>query len=237
MEKRHILVVDDDSQYLEMVKTSLEIEGCQVTSAGNGISALKMIQTQQFDLAIIDVMMPRIDGMTLTRNIRAFSQIPIILVTGKKTAAEDMVKGLEIGADDYLTKPYKIPLLKAKISAILRRVNRGEDKYEQASTLTVGPIEIDYNKAEVTVNGQPAMLSSTEYRLLIMLAQNLGQVITYQHLLESVWGREYLQDRKILWVTVARLRQKLGVDKKNSPYVVTKSGIGYLLTPEPDTEA
>lgn len=224
-----ILAVDDEQLYRHLLKVNLEQEGYTVITANDGIEALDTISVRHPDLVILDVMMPRLDGLTTCERIRQFSNIPIIMLTAKGDE-QDRVNGLNMGADDYVVKPFSAIELVARVRAVLRRAETtepiGQNRY-----FIHGNLKIDFARAEVWTDNKPVFLSATEYRLLIQFAQNVGQVLSAEDLLISIWGPQYRQDKEILWVSIARLRQKLEDDPHKPVHIVTRAGLGYLMPP------
>jgi DNA-binding response OmpR family regulator len=172
-------------------------------------------------------MMPVIDGFTVCERIREFSNIPIIIVTAKGEE-RDRVRGLDLGADDYIVKPFSATELLARVRAVLRRAQK-TDMMFQPSVFTHGNLRIDFARAEVFRDDRMVFLSATEYRLLLQMAQNIGRVIPSEKLLQDVWGEEYAEDKEILWVSISRLRQKLETDPRDPKHIVTRSGLGYTI--------
>ena len=226
----NILIVDDELLYQRLVKVNLEQEGYEVTQANDGESALDIISEKSFDLIILDIMMPGIDGFETCERIRQFSNIPIIMLTAKGEE-EDRVKGLNYGADDYVIKPFSATELIARVKAVLRRAQTIETVY-QSRYFVHQNLKIDFAKAEVWKEDKPIYLSATEYRLLIHFAHNIGKVLAAKDLLATVWGDSYKNDKEILWVSIARLRQKIE-DMPNKPkHIVTRAGLGYIMPAE-----
>lgn len=224
-----ILAVDDEPLYQHLLKVNLEKEGYEVITAGNGEDALDMVSSRQPDLVIMDVMMPKLDGITACERIRQFSNVPIIILTARGEE-QDRVRGLNIGADDYMVKPFSATELVARVRAVLRRTNNA-DQATQNRYFSHGNLKIDFARAEVWKDNKPVFLSATEYRLLIQFAHHVGQVLTAEELLMAIWGPQYREDKEILWVSIARLRQKLE-DNPHSPlHIVTRAGLGYLMPP------
>lgn len=225
----HILVVDDEARYLHLVKVNLEAAGYIVTTAGNGEEALELVSSHAPDLLILDVMMPRLDGFTTCERIRQFSSVPIIMLTAKGEE-QDRVRGLNVGADDYVVKPFSATELIARVRAVLRRAQNAEGA-TQNRFFTHGNLKIDFARAEVWKDEKPVFLSATEYRLLIQFAHHVGHVLSAEELLTAVWGSQYRDDKEILWVSIARLRQKLEDNPHSPQHIVTRSGLGYLMPP------
>jgi DNA-binding response OmpR family regulator len=226
----NILIVDDELLYQRLVKVNLEQEGYEVAQASDGESALDIISDKSFDLVILDIMMPGIDGFETCERIRQFSNIPIIMLTAKGEE-EDRVKGLNYGADDYVVKPFSATELIARVKAVLRRAQTMETVYQSRYFVHLN-LKIDFAKAEVWKDDKPIFLSATEYRLLIHFAHNIGKVLSAKDLLATVWGDSYKNDKEILWVSIARLRQKIE-DMPNKPkHIVTRAGLGYIMPAE-----
>ena len=222
-----ILVVDDETRYLRLLQINLETEGYEVITASNGLEAIEEITNYAPDLVLLDIVMPNLDGISTCERIRQFSNIPIIMLTARDTE-EDKVHCLNIGADDYITKPFSATEVLARVRAILRRTSNLK-KDPQSNIFSNGYLKIDYGKAEIWKRDQHISLTATEYRLLIMFAHNLGKVITADELLTATWGPEYRNDKEILWVSIARLRQKLEDNPKEPQLIITRSGLGYVM--------
>ena len=225
-----ILTVDDEPLYQRLVQGNLAAEGYDVVTAGNGEQALEMIPAVSPDLVLLDVLMPRLDGITTCERIRAFSMVPIIMLTARGDE-QDRVNGLNAGADDYIVKPFSAPELVARVKAVLRRAQKSEST-DSSQFFQHYNLKIDFAKAEVTRDDKPVYLSATEYRLLIQFAHNIGSVLSPEALLIAVWGEQYKEDKEILWVSIARLRQKLEDNPHSPKHIVTKAGLGYILPPE-----
>jgi len=223
-----ILVVDDEPRYLRLLEANLRTEGYQIITAQNGKEAVETFSNNPVDLILLDVLMPQMDGFTVCQRIRQYSNVPIIILTSKGEE-QDRVRGLDVGADDYLVKPFSVMELLARVRAVLRRAHiseTGQDRY-----FTHTNLRIDLARAEVWRDEHLVFLSATEYRLLLQFAHNVGKVLAAEELLGSVWGPEYRSDKEILWVTIARLRQKVEDDPHNPKHIVTRSGLGYLMPP------
>ena len=225
-----ILEVDDEPLYLRLLKVNLEPEGYEVITASDGEAALELVASKQPDLVILDVMMPKLDGITTCERIRQFSNVPIIILTARGEE-QDRVRGLDVGADDYVVKPFSVTELVARVRAVLRRAKNQEDDITQSRYFVHGNLKIDFARAEVWRDDKQVYLSATEYRLLIQFAHNIGQVLTAEDLLMAVWGNQYKDDKEILWVSIARLRQKLEDNPHSPVHIVTRSGLGYLMPP------
>ncbi len=223
-----ILVVDDEPRYLRLLEANLLTKDYEVYTATDGEEALESFSANPVDLVLLDVMLPRMDGFAVCQRIRQFSNVPIIMLTAKGEE-QDRVKGLDVGADDYLVKPFSVMELLARVRAVLRRSQvdeTGQDRF-----FTHGNLRIDFARAEVWLGDQPVSLSATEYRLLLQFTHNIGKVLSAEELLTGVWGPEYRDDKEILWVTIARLRQKVEDDPHMPKHIATRSGLGYLMTP------
>jgi DNA-binding response OmpR family regulator len=236
--KPTILVADDDPQLLRLSVRNLEMESYAVLSASDGEQALKQIEQQMPDLVLLDVTMPKLDGFTVCQRVREFSAVPIIMVTARGQDQEK-VRGLNLGADDYLTKPFNVEELLARVRAVLRRAHlsaAGPAAGMQAR-VSLGDLTIDYAQHLVTKAGEEVPLTPTEYRLLAYLAQNAGRIVTQDQLLEEVWGEEYVGESHMLQVNINRLRRKLEADPLHPRYIQTKVGVGYSLSAQPDPSA
>ena len=228
MSKR-ILIADDEPRYLRLLEANLRTEGYEVVTAQGGLQGLEVFSNQPIDLVLLDVMMPRLDGFSTCQRLREFSNVPIIILTAKGEE-QDRVRGLDLGADDYMVKPFSATELLARVRAVLRRtqilVEPGQERF-----FIHGSLKIDFARAEVWSGETPVSLSATEYRVLLQFTHNVGNILTSEDLLSSVWGPEYKSDKEILWVSIARLRQKLEDDAHNPKHIVTRSGLGYLMPP------
>jgi DNA-binding response OmpR family regulator len=222
-----ILIVDDEPLLVKGLKYSLEQDGYLTDTAYDGKEALEKQGAQKYDLIILDLMLPEIDGLEVCQRIRERSDTPIIMLTAK---GEDMNKilGLEYGADDYMTKPFNILELKARIKAILRRSGNKETKFGD-QVIYVDDFMINTLGRKVTVNGKEINLTAKEFDLLILLATNPGKVFTREELLEVIWGYEYFGDLRTVDVHVRRLREKIEKDTTNYEYILTKWGVGYYF--------
>ena len=222
-----ILVVDDEPRYVRLIEANLKTEGFDVLKAYDGESGIEQVVTQSPDLVLMDIMMPGMDGFATCKRIREFSDVPIIVVTAKGDE-RDRVRGLDLGADDYIVKPFSATELLARVRAVLRRAARSADGYEQENIFHDN-LRIELARAEVILDNKVVYLSATEYRILLQLARNIGKVISAEQLLRDVWGEEYMKDKEILWVSISRLRQKLELDPHQPRHIVTRSGIGYTM--------
>lgn len=226
---KRILIVDDEPRYLRLLEANLHSEGYEVVTAQDGMQALDVFSTNPIDLVLMDVMMPRLDGFGATQRLREFTNVPIVILTARGEE-QDRVRGLDLGADDYLVKPFSATELLARVRAVLRRAQAPTES-GQIRFFTHEDLKIDFARAEVWRGETPVSLSATEYRLLLHFAHNVGKILTSEELLTSVWGVEYKNDKEILWVSIARLRQKLEKDAHTPRHIVTRSGLGYLMPP------
>jgi DNA-binding response OmpR family regulator len=225
MKRTRILVVDDDLSITQFLRANLETRGYEVKVAMDGAEALHTFEMELPDLVILDIRMPKMDGFEVCRRIREWSQTPIIMLTARGEE-EDKVKGFDLGADDYITKPFSKDELVARVKAVLRRTmwdERPEPAFQS------GNLMVDFAQHRVILSGQDVKLTATEYKLLSYLARNAGRWVTAHQILEAVWGEEYIGEDHVLAVTIARLRQKLGDDPKEPSFIATRVSIGYML--------
>ncbi|MDO4563162.1 MAG: response regulator transcription factor [Clostridia bacterium] len=222
-----ILIVDDEKLLVKGMKFNLEQDGYVVESAYDGEEALRMARDKTISLIILDLMLPVIDGLTVCQKVREFSNVPIIMLTAK-TEDMDKILGLEYGADDYLTKPFNILELKARVKAILRRSSSGTTTTTKTK-LTVGSIEIDYNLRRAIIKGEAVELTGKEFDLLDLFASNPGKVYSRESLLDIIWGYDYPGDIRTVDVHVRRLREKIEPSAASPIYILTKWGVGYYF--------
>ena len=223
-----ILVVDDEKLIVKGIKFSLEQDGMKVDAAYDGEEALELAKANHYDLIILDVMLPKIDGTSVCQQIREFSPVPVVMVTAKD-ADIDKIMGLEYGADDYITKPFNILELKARIKAILRRSSMGRPAPAKASSLTLRDITLDTQSRRVTVRGAEIYLTAKEYDLLEFFMGNVGRVYTREQLLTELWGSENAGDVRTVDVHVRRLREKIEENPSDPKYICTKWRVGYYF--------
>ena len=225
-----ILVVDDEKLIVKGIRFSLQQDGMEVEAAYDGEEALNCIKEKKFDLVVLEVMLPKMNGLEVCRKVRDFSQVPIIMVTAK---GEDMDKimGLEYGADDYIVKPFNILELKARIKAILRRsvkkVDINEDKKQ--NVLEVRGLKVDFDSRRVFINGKEANLTAKEFDMLVLFMENPGKVYSRETLLDTIWGYDYPGDARTVDVHVRRLREKIEEKPSEPKYIYTKWGVGYYF--------
>ena len=221
-----VLVVEDEDSFVEALVVGLRREGFLVHVARDGISALELFDDVRPDLVLLDVMLPRLSGVDVCREMRARSRTPIIMVTAKGSEI-DTVVGLEVGADDYVTKPYRLRELVARMRAVLRRAPRRQEETGGGSVLQVGDVRLDPERHEVTVGGEEVALPLKEFDLLELLLENAGRVLTRDTLIDRVWGSNYVGDTKTLDVHIKRLRAKVEPDPSQPQRIVTIRGLGY----------
>jgi two-component system KDP operon response regulator KdpE len=228
----HVLVVDDEKNLRDFVRHNLEARGYHVKTAGTGLEALALHKTHTFDLIILDLMMPNMDGLETTRRIRQNSLVPI-LVLSALGEEEDKITALFLGADDYITKPFGVGELLARIRAILRRTSWVETPAKETQKLInhCGVI-MDVERRTVTVNDRPVSLTSLEFDLLYHLMQNAGKVLLHRDLLQRVWGPQYHDEVEYVRVYISRLRRKLERDPSSPMILLTEHGVGYRFASE-----
>lgn len=222
-----ILVVDDEKVLVKGITFNLEGEGYQVEVGYDGEKAVELARSGAFDLIILDLMMPKIDGIQACMRIREFSNVPVIMLTARSEDADKIV-GFECGADDYITKPFNILELKARIRALLRRAGTAAQK-EKGARLTAGHITVDAVERGAWKDGRAVELTAKEFDLIELLMRNPGRVYSREKLLNVVWGYEYAGDYRTVDVHVRRLREKLELDSANPEYILTKWGVGYYF--------
>ena len=237
---KKILVVDDEQPISDIVKFSLTKEGFEVITAFDGEEGLETFNEKNPDLVILDLMLPKIDGLEVCREIRKTSNVPIIMVTAKDSEI-DKVLGLELGADDYVTKPFSNRELIARVKANLRRQQLAPAEAEEEKTaneIVLGSLIIHEDAYVVSKRGEEIELTHREFELLHYLAKHIGQVITREHLLQTVWGYDYFGDVRTVDVTVRRLREKIEDTPSHPTWIMTRRGVGYYIkTPDQEKEA
>lgn len=227
MEKPVILVVDDELQILRVMRASLPARGYEVRTAPGGEEALDEIRKEEPDLIILDLVMPQMSGLEVCRRIREFSNVPIIVLSAKEAEA-DKVAALELGADDYVTKPFGLDELLARMHAILRRVHASTS---HASVFTVGDVTVDADARRVTIAGREVKLTPKEFEVLKHLVSNAGKVVTHRSLLQAVWGIESSEQTDYLRVFINQLRRKIEPDPPHPRYIITEPWVGYRFVP------
>lgn len=223
---RRILVVDDEPRMIGFIRMNLELEGHQVVEASTGMEALESIRTRLPDVVLLDVMMPDMDGFETLRMLREFSNIPVIMLTAKGDE-NDKVYGLELGADDYVTKPFGPRELSSRIKAVLRRAEMPTTTPDEAVLKIDDRLSVDFNQREVIVEEEHIKLRPTEYRLLYHLIENAGWTVPHEQLLAKVWGYEYRDEAHYVRLYVNYLREKIEEDPSNPKYILTERGVGY----------
>jgi two-component system KDP operon response regulator KdpE len=220
-----ILIVDDEARIRDFVRMNLELEHYRVTEASNGLEALDELRENLPDLVVLDVMMPEMDGFETLRAIREVSTVPVVMLTVRQDE-QDRIRGLDLGADDYIAKPFSPRELLSRIRALLRRTLMPAPS--RKTEIVVDPdLKIDFTRREVMVHGEKVTLRPTEYRLLYHLVSNAGRLLTHETLLSKVWGREYRDEAHYLRLYITYLRQKLEKDPAHPKYILTERGIGY----------
>lgn len=219
-----MLLVEDDASLREAMAMVVEGAGFEVATVPDGGAALERFRSEPFDLLLVDVMLPVLDGLEVCREVRKSSTVPIIMVTARADTT-DLVVGLELGADDYVTKPFDPPALVARMRAVLRRSAPGQ----QGSAIVLGDLEVDPDGFVATKQGAPLALSATELKLLIEMARHVGQVLSRESLLRRVWGFDYIGDSRMVDMAVKRLRSKVEDDPAHPRRIVTVRGLGYRL--------
>ena len=225
MTPRRILIVDDEPDLRHAVQLYLDEEGYTTFAAKDGEEALEQVRDKLPDLAVLDVMMPRLDGFETLKRLRQFSNVPVIMLTVRGEEA-DKIRGLRLGADDYVTKPFSQRELLSRIEAVLRRAESPPHLPQTGVTIDEG-LRVDFSRNEVIAQGRTVQLSPTEYRLLYHLVSNPGRLMTYESLLAKVWGWEYTEEQHYVRLYISYLRQKLEPDPQQPRYIFTEKGLGY----------
>ena len=227
---KKILVVDDDPALVRLVDQVLTQKGYEVLKASNGPEALRFLFAEKPDLVLLDVVMPGIDGWQTCTRIRDVSDVPIIIITGKKNTEDDIVRGLDHGADEYLLKPVGNKELVARVRAVLRRAELPSylDKGKGAA-FNDGTLTVDVAERKVAVNGERVKLTPREFRLLALLVENAGRILTHKQALEKVWGWEYIDDVDYVRIYIAHLRRKIEPNPSSPKYILTEPGVGYCF--------
>jgi two-component system KDP operon response regulator KdpE len=220
-----VLVVDDEKPLREFVRRNLAARGYRVTCAANGLEALAIFDSESVDLIILDIMMPHLDGLETTRRIRADSRVPIIILTAMGDEA-DKVRAFDLGADDYLTKPFGVGELLGRIKAVMRRA-RWSEPASSEERISRGDVSVDLSRHEVSARGQRVELTPIEFNLLVYLMRHAGRVLSHNDILKNVWGQEYGHEVEYLRVYMGHLRQKMESDPLKPKYILTERGIGY----------
>jgi len=222
-----ILIVDDDERIINFLRSKLKASGYEVLTAGNGLEGLEQAQAQEPDLIVLDLLMPKMGGLDMLKELRTFSAVPVIILTAKGADA-DRIKGLQLGADDYLPKPFNPDELVARIEAVRRRLEPGE-RLKTPEVLNLGHVTVDFKKHSLLVSGEEKYLTRVEWLLLSQLINNAGRLMLYEELLTRVWGPEYRNDVQILRTSISRLRSKLEKDPNEPKLIRTIPKTGYLI--------
>jgi DNA-binding response OmpR family regulator len=231
--RQRVLVADDDPLIQRLVRTHLDRAGFRVLTASDGEAAVDMTAAEQPDLIVLDLMLPGLDGFEVCKRIREFSLVPVVMLTARGDQV-DKLRGFEVGADDYLTKPFSPPELLARVRAVLRRSTQAGSG-TSPSVVRCGELAIDFVRRRVQVRDELIKLTPTEFQLLQQLALNAGKVLSHTELLTSVWGPEYRDDRDYLWAYVRHLRRKLEPNPEEPRHILSEPGYGYVLNcPAPD---
>lgn len=239
--KKTVLIVDDEKMILNLLSHNLTKEGYNVVEASDGIEAIKIAEEKKPDLILLDVMLPKLDGLTVCKRIKSLMNVPILMVTAKDEELDKIV-GLELGADDYITKPFSVRELLARVKANLRKNdillnmekennnnNNDQKSIKRTNIIKIGVLTLDLDRFEVMVNDKIIDLTLREFEVLKFLASDPGQVVTRETLLEKVWGYEYYGDIRTVDVTVRRIREKIEKDTSNPKILITKRGVGYYI--------
>ena len=233
-DKKTILIVDDEKPIVDILVYNLEKEGYNTIEANDGLAAVELATTKKPDLILLDIMLPKMDGLTVCKKVRSSLNVPILMLTAKDEEI-DKILGLELGADDYITKPFSVRELMARIKANLRKSEINGDARDNQNSdglskkITVGSLELDLDKFEAKIDGETIDLTIREFEVLKFLASQAGQVITREVLLEKVWGYEYFGDVRTVDVTISRLRDKIEKNPSEPEIVMTKRGVGYYF--------
>ena len=240
-DKKTILIVDDEKPIVDILVYNLQKEGYNTLEAGDGATAIDIALKEKPDLILLDIMLPKMDGLSVCKRIRLSLNVPILMLTAKDEEI-DKILGLEMGADDYITKPFSVRELMARIKANLRKSeminvsieddDTAKDSGKKKNIIKIGELELNLDKFEVSVSGQIIDLTLREFEVLRFLANEIGQVVTRETLLEKVWGYEYYGDIRTVDVTVRRIREKIEKDTANPKILITKRGVGYYLAAE-----
>lgn len=226
MNRFRILVVDDEERIVRFLRSKLRASGYEVLVASNGVEALEQAQAQEPDLIVLDLVMPKMDGIETLKELRSFSPVPVVILSARGAYA-DKIKGLQLGADDYLPKPFNPDELIARIEAVRRRLE--PDRSKVSDVVALGEVEVDFKKRSVIVRGEDKYLTRIEWLLFSELARNVGHLLLYEDLLTKVWGPEYRNDIHILRTWISRLRYKLEVDPKDPKLIRTIPKTGYVI--------
>lgn len=230
---RRILIIEDEPRLIRLLKANLLASGYEVGTAADGKTALHLLETSEYDLVILDIMLPGpMNGFEVCSKVREFSEIPVIMLTGR-VREQDRIRGFDAGADDYLTKPFSIEELLRRIRAVLRRSHQ-IDELSKSPVYAIGDLVINFAQRRVFISGKEVCLTATEYQVLYYLARNAGKVILHEELLSWVWGPEYRNEVQYLRSYIGSLRKKVEADPSNPKYILAKHGVGYYMATEVD---
>jgi two-component system KDP operon response regulator KdpE len=224
---KKILIIDDDPAFIRLVEQVLAPAGFEVLTAPGGGEGLRLLFAQRPDIVLLDVVMPEMDGWQTCRRIRDITDVPVIMLTAQKNTEEDIVRGLECGADNYLIKPVGRRELVGRVQAVMRRAELSLPEEKKGTTFSDGHLTVDIVQRQVLINGERVRLTPIEFRLLALLLQNAGRILTHRQLLEGVWGWEYIDDLDYVRIYIWHLRQKIEPDQANPKYIITEPGVGY----------
>ena len=228
-----VVVIDDSPEIIEVVSLCFQLRwsGAELISASTGTEGLELVESEAPDIVILDIGLPDMEGFEVLREIRRFSQVPVIMLTVRKEDT-DVARGLEMGADDYISKPFSHIELVARVQAVLRRI-QGTPVTSEERPFISGKISVDFARNDVTVNDKPVKLTTTESKLLHLLIRNEGRLVTHESLLTRIWGENYSDARDLLRVHIQHLRQKLGDSVETPTIIVTEHGMGYKFVNQP----
>lgn len=224
---KKILVIDDDPAFVRLVEQVLAPAGFEVLTAASGGEGLRLLFAHHPDIVLLDVVMPEMDGWDTCRRIRDITDVPVVMLTAEKTSEEDIVQGLECGADNYLIKPVGRRELVGRVQAVIRRAELSLPEEQKGTTYSDGYLTVDIVQHQVLIDGERVRLTPIEFRLLALLLQNAGRILTHKQLLEGVWGWEYIDDLDYVRIYIWHLRQKIEPNQSNPKYVITEPGVGY----------
>jgi len=224
---KKILIIDDDPAFVRLVEQVLTPAGFEVLTAASGAEGLRLLFSHRPNIVLLDVVMPEMDGWQTCSRIRDITDVPVIMLTAQKNAEEDVVRGLESGADNYLIKPVGKRELVGRVQAVLRRAELSLPEEQKGTTFSDGYLTVDIVQRQVLINGERVRLTPIEFRLLALLLQNAGRILTHKQLLEGVWGWEYIDDLDYVRIYIWHLRQKIEPDQSQPKYVITEPGVGY----------
>jgi len=224
-DKNKLLIIEDDADLVKALELYFSRAGYEVVTAGNGLEGLQQLYSERPDMVILDIAMPKMDGWEVCQRIRELSDVPIVILTAR-VQEDERVKGLKLGADDYVVKPFSLKELEARLEAVLRRA-QGTRRTKEGVLFANEELVIDADRLSVSRDGKRVELTPTELRLLLLLAENVGRVLTHRQILEKIWGAEYVDDSEYVKLFVYRLRRKIESDPENPRYILSERGIGY----------